>query len=147
MLVGEQFSAYHQADPLVGRCTRWLATMAGVDHATLLKATDRRNLMPGVGKSWNHPAQHARVHAYELAKVMRLESHRGVVLLGRRVQAAFADRIGWTRPDAGRDMAMGLVGSINRIPVWHCPHPSGRCRWWNDADNRARAYVILGTIF
>lgn len=48
------------------------------------------------------------------------------VLLGRRVATAFKMRASWFAP-------------ASPIGVWLMPHPSGLCRYWNDAKNEERA--------
>lgn len=71
---------------------------------------------------------------------------REVVLLGRRVAEAFRGLSPWTDRLADADYfscayptVRTTAGAWRRCVLWLAPHPSGRARWWNDRDNRARA--------
>jgi hypothetical protein len=79
---------------------------------------------------WSVP--HARTHALRL-------THRRRILLGARVAAAHGVKFRLFRVVALR------AGAVADHAVWVLvlPHPSGRCRIWNDRANikRARAAV------
>jgi hypothetical protein len=63
---------------------------------------------------------------------------RVVLLLGRAVAGAFG---------VGREPALRWTHVRPRGPALIVvPHPSGRCRWWSDAGNRAVAASILGEL-
>jgi hypothetical protein len=63
---------------------------------------------------------------------------RVVLLLGRAVAGAFG---------IGREPALHWAHVRPRGPaLLVVPHPSGRCRWWSDAGNRAVAASVLGEL-
>lgn len=92
----------------------------GLDADAYLGRFDRANLCRA---GWDEAE--ARERACELA---RSRMGRPVVLLGRKVAGAF-----------GLDLEeFGRSGRFLRLP-----HPSGRCRTWNDASNIGRAREAL----
>jgi hypothetical protein len=105
-----------------------LPAYAGVDRATFL-ACRRANVYPYPTSRWSAPEARRR------AGRLTFPEGSTVLLLGRRVAAAFGVRGGrWldTVDLPGRDVHALLV-----------PHPSGRCRVWNDPAFRARARPVL----
>ncbi len=124
-------------DPLYGKCTRWLAKMADVDHVWLLERTVRRNLHDEVVGRWSRPAARDAMDDVMQWASQRPELIESVVLLGRKVQEA------WDYED-GRLPILGYVGTTwTGHELYCCPHPSGLCRWWNAAVNRRCARVVL----
>ena len=106
----------------------------GIDARDYLRAFERVNLLQG--PRWSVP----KARAAASALVQRTDGGwsrpggRPLVLLGRRVAAAFG---------------LGDILPFTRVPIgeWTfvlLPHPSGRCRAWNDPGSfeRARALVL-----
>lgn len=109
-----------------------LARWAGyASRDRLLEVVDAANLLPA-GERWSVAV--ARERAANLAPILR---DRRVLLLGRRVAAAF----GVAPPDRS---LVGFEASVDAPLLRECqdarlaPHPSGRCRAWNDEAVRAR---------
>lgn len=130
VLVGEQpGSGPTNEGPLGGECARRLAAHLGVPTRVVL-AQHRTNLLPEPGP-WDTRA--ARVAAVELN-----DAATGLpfVLLGRRVANAFGLR------DV-RPFVWVKLGTRSYLLL---PHPSGRCRSWNDPLVRAQAQRTLGLI-
>jgi uracil-DNA glycosylase len=117
--------ANHEA--LSGASGRRLADLAGLSWAAWL-ALDRRNLLPRYYEPWD------RALAATAALEVISEHPDALLLLGRRVAAAF----GITSPPLTR-----LRDEVWGTDVLLVPHPSGRCRWWNDPDNAAAARGAL----
>lgn len=128
ILVGEQPSGSENGDgPIAGRAGRRLAGLLSVSWDSYL-SLDRRNLLRNAGR-WDPAA--ARETA---AEIDALPADVVLVLLGRKVQGAF-----------------GLAGfpqfTVARTPAgkraYLLPHPSGRCRVWNDprAAQTARRFL------
>lgn len=88
------------------------------------------NLLPPDNKPGSWDQKMARQMAAEAEAWLRGKRCpiRGVVLLGRRVGNMFM-------PGA----AFGTTGRIGDIPVLLVPHPSGRNRFWNEAENVKKA--------
>lgn len=95
-----------------------------------LRAFDRVNLCAG---RWSMPE--ARAKASEIA---RERDGRVVILLGAKVSTAFGFAydpfVRWGRGPDGAGPGVVII----------LPHPSGRCRLWNErgAIERARALVL-----
>ncbi len=117
---------------LGGRIGRRLASLMGCSVEEYERWTVRINLLPnwpgkashGNGSRW--PTKTARSHARVLVMNRWLDG-RSVILLGRRVAAAFgikSDRAWFVWEE-------GVIGL--RFAV--APHPSGASRWWNDPRN------------
>lgn len=97
----------------------------GASEEDYRRGFDRRNLLPT--RYWDRTK--ARAAAERL--LPRLEGRR-VILLGSEVRAAF------------RLPPVLLEPLIERGVTWRqLPHPSGRCRWYNDPKNRAVAGLLL----
>lgn len=94
--------------------------IAGLTASEYLVVFDRVNLCRG---EWS--AREAESKAYEIKMLWR---HTLVVLLGRKVCEAFG-------------LPYEPFRSIGRYLV--LPHPSGRCRTWNDPENIDRARRAL----
>lgn len=129
LLVGEAPGRSPTLDgPLSGRCGRRLAALAGLPYEAYLEEVERRNLLarnPGRSgpKGDAFPMREARARAWAFS---RAHVGRRVVLLGRRVAAAFG------RPNAAY-LAWALLAPFSGAMVF--PHPSGVSLWWNDAEN------------
>lgn len=99
---------------------------------------DRVNLCTG---RWSMGA--ARQAANEIALVCP----RTVVLLGRRVASAFG--MSGLRPftvvDESRTSVVVHHGFLGANRYVLLPHPSGRCRAWNDAGAARLAREVVGT--
>jgi len=142
LLVGE--SNPHSADPRhalyplpLNAAGGRLARVLGLSPREYIRAfPDRRNLLSGTAK-WSAPS--ARASADEVLRT----SKPGVVLvlLGAKVATAFGVdyRSGLFLP------RMAHVGE--RAPRRHIvrvlPHPSGRCREWNDPQTAERVRSAL----
>ena len=119
--------------PLDGPSGRRVASLLGLrDGAELRARLEVANLLRD-GEVPSAALLRARAEALPTER-------RVVVLLGRAVARAFgvgderSDLLRWThvRP---RGPAILVV-----------PHPSGRCRWWNDPQNRGAAAAVLGRL-
>lgn len=147
LLVGEAPGPQGNPDyPLEGRpagrlleCMGWTPNeLEGTEvGAKLREMFEVRNLLDRPmerregtkGTDW--PAEEAADAARALAVLVEREQQ--VVLLGKRVAAAFGlPGIGYWRP--------GRHGSV---PMTIIPHPSGIVRLWNDPVNRVRAGYVL----
>ncbi len=93
-------------------------------RADYLKEFDRTNLCSG---TWS--TTEARVRALDL-----LESGRPMVLLGAKVARAF-----------GLEFAPFSV-ACGAALMAVLPHPSGRCRVWNEPGSFARARATVATL-
>jgi hypothetical protein len=129
LLVGEGPNATGCPDQrlaLTGRVMQRLCAWSGLTTAAYLRRFERRNLFHtrAEAERWSAPA--ARGRATELAA--GLECHRELLLLGRRVAAAFGlDGHGFhTWHQVGEHQALLL------------PHPSGLNHHWNETQNRDR---------
>lgn len=141
LFVGEAISKEGQ-QPLVGKASQWLANVAEMPHEEFLVKTERANLMSKPTSRW--PASYARTAACRMFGARYTPSDfKAIVLLGRRVQAAAWPILLVQAPFT----PMGLAGYWHRTPVYFVPHPSGRCRWWNDLTNRRGAGILLRHIF
>jgi len=114
---------------LEGPSGRRLADLCGVSFDRYLELFARTNLC-------DVPGSYSREGA--LLTTRRLTDQlvgRRVVLLGSRVVAAWGMRprlFAWQKVFADGDRRRA-------IRVAHAPHPSGRSRYWNDAEAAARA--------
>lgn len=103
----------------------------GLDPEEYLRRFDRQNLF--IGRGWSTPA------ARTAAALVVASGRQRLVLLGRKVQDAF-----------GVNLAPCGVGWIGGVAYAALPHPSGRCRAWNEpgAFERARTAVtkLLGPL-
>ncbi len=97
-----------------------LRKILGMSDREYLRAFDRANLCTG---RWSAEAARAE------AERIRQEDRPAVVLLGRKVAAAFgyADHVPFSR--------------IGRFVL--LPHPSGRCHAWNDPSSPGRARELI----
>lgn len=107
-----------------------LARILGMQKTEYLRTFDRVNLCP---RFWS--AREARERALWIAN----EPRSVIVLLGSQVTRAFGEKyvpFTTSRRDEGRTTRVIL------------PHPSGRCRLWDEPDaiGRARAAVRLAGI-
>lgn len=100
----------------------------GVSAAAYRHLVDRQNLVRG--KKWS--AASAKRNAREINVV-----DRTVVVLGRAVAKAMG------LPDK---MAPLTSVTIGRTTYWYFPHPSGRCRWYNDEGNYSATIQLLREI-
>ncbi len=106
----------------------------GISQEDWLAITDRRNLC--LGKEWCR--EEARISAHAMVPEL---SSRTTVLLGGEVASCFP--------------SCGLIGHWakgygtpprNPRPWVTIPHPSGMCRWYNEAANRAAVEILLGDL-
>jgi uracil DNA glycosylase superfamily protein len=157
LLIGEApgKSGRPMAPALEGRAGRRLARLMGVSEEIYLRITDRVNLLPrwtGARDDTPWPAAQARRAAVRMIRSQLLDQRAGVVLLGRRVAAAFGVEpdLPWAtpafvRPALDRDLRacqdLGLLTSwiVALERAYVMPHPSGASRWWNSRRNRQYA--------
>lgn len=128
-----------------GRTRQRLAKLLGVWHDTLHVV----NLLPPDRKSGTWDARKAEKYARALRDVLTVGTAPNVhqralavtppariVLLGRRVgQAVWPNSRVWLRP--------GTAAYYGGVPTLYLPHPSERCRTWNDpakAEDMQRAF-------
>lgn len=98
-----------------------LCKILGMTPEEYEETFDRVNLCYG---EWS--SRSARIMADMLTKMTR---YPYMILLGRKVAVAFKDG---ERPLFGT----GWIKDIPKIRLYLIlPHPSGRCRVWNDANN------------
>ena len=111
------------------RLWRMLNARTGASEVEYLEAFDRMNLVSGA--KWSQEA--ANVVASVLVEGLR---GRVVLLLGVAVRRAFAVPPLLVHPQE-------LYGVTWR----QLPHPSGRCRWYNDPENRKVAEVLMQDLY
>lgn len=103
-----------------------LPEYAGITAERFLRHP-RQNLLPRGG--WSRPAARAS------AALLLAEDHDVFVLCGRRVADAFAVPGGW--------LSLVPIPAAPDRRALLIPHPSGRCRVWNDEGFRRRARAVL----
>lgn len=134
LIVGEAPSSRGNGVVLGELVGRRLAEAGGISLDDYLERTDRVNLFQRPLARWDRVG--ARFHA----SLVAIDRTRRVILLGRRVAAAFSlahlDVLRWYGPATTRLAARSLA---------IVPHPSGRNRWWNDPANRIQAERFLRT--
>ncbi len=115
------------------RLCRLFEEATGASRHDYLRAFDRTNLLPSVyAARWDSAA------ARDAAVLLRLGiGGRTVVLLGDAVRRAF-------RVPRGE---AGVAQTIDAATVYCLPHPSGRCLWYNDSENRTRAGELLWRLY
>lgn len=142
LMIGEApSSSGDPSKPLTGRPMRRMLETAGIPCPSETNAVRlfalrvyaatfaRVNLVREYpGRLW--PRERARAQAEVISRRMR--HGRRLLLLGRKVAAAFDHEAAWFE---WRDGACVM------------PHPSGRNRWWNDLGNRAAARRFLAGLF
>lgn len=139
LLVGEDFGRspveYHtDAAALTGASGRHLARLVGYQgpNEMLLYMLDfERTNVVVAPEEWRDRALVAR----RVAEVSRRMTGRRTILLGSRVAAAFDAE---SLPLLEWVPLVDDPGHVARVP-----HPSGRSRWWNDADNTEAARRFL----
>lgn len=134
LLVGEDNP--HHSDP---RLALWprpsqyaggrLCRILGMDERRYLRAFDRVNLCDG---AWD--AAEARANAERL-----LGLGKPLVLLGSKVCRAFGATFTPETLFTVRELAPGVNAAV-------LPHPSGRCRAWNDAGSYQRARDAVASL-
>jgi hypothetical protein len=114
----------------------WKMLPEGTTRRQYLDAFDRANLLHARG--WD--ARAARAAARLLMPSL---AGRFVVVLGTEVRAALG--LPLAEPlSICRTVGMGIMGAIEYDLEWLAfPHPSGRNRWFNQAENRAAAVRVL----
>lgn len=123
LVVGEQPNRADEQNPLGGRAGRFLADLGRLSEQSWL-TLDRRNLIEEWTERWD------RARARATAERFLAENPARLLLCGRRVATAF-DLADWPLCSTGPHPAGPRVLLL--------PHPSGRNRWWNEPENRARA--------
>jgi hypothetical protein len=119
-----------------------LQELMGLSRGEYLKAFDFVNVLR------HFPGKHKRDDKFPMplaraaADAMRpLLAGRRVILIGRNVASAFGlDEVDW---HAWYEVKVRRRCLVSKTP-WTAsmavaPHPSGRSRWYNEADNRAQA--------
>lgn len=107
-----------------GRLCQMLRDCTGVSKAEYIQGFERINLVIG---DWD--ARDARAAAEEF---VRTHQGRRVVILGSSVRIAFRLPPVLVEPVVSRGVVFRQL-----------PHPSGRCRWYNDPKHRALAGMVL----
>lgn len=111
---------------------------SGIDAATYIGRIARRNLFD-ILKTWSAPE--ARRRSFEVwwwINQTQRSNVRRIVLLGNRVAEAFGVEDMW-RASVWR-LHRGHARSIDLVAI---PHPSGKCRIYNDIIVRRRAGAIV----
>jgi len=108
-----------------------LREILGLTDKEYLRAFDRRNLLVGAG--WSAPR--ARSAADLILLNLTFQPRPALILLGRKVSAAFGFR------DARLPGEAPPAGPLPRVVL--LPHPSGRCRAWNDPLVRRRSADLV----
>jgi hypothetical protein len=139
LLVGEanpyspnpRLALYPYPPHSAGACLRRLL---GMTHHEYMAAFDRVNLFTHPPAKWS--ALSAREAALE---VQRKRDNEVVILLGRRVAKAFDfDLEWWSHQEFGR------ARDGKSVTLVLAPHPSGRCREWNNPRSCVRLRKIVG---
>ncbi len=119
-------------EPITSAGGRMCRLVCGL-HPRTYRALDRVNLCTG---KWSAPASRSRAASLRVTYVGRV-----LVLLGRKVQAAF----GTPDTDPYTILPWGGAGPIpgdgTRLVI--LPHPSGLCREWNVPGALLRARGVL----
>lgn len=114
--------------PFSGRSGRRLASLLGEHPWPLSVLLDVVNLVDRWPGS-DSPAAYPRAEARAAARaILAVTPHDRLVLCGRLVAEAF---------DVRADLL--TVVRLGSRAALVFPHPSGRSRWWNDADRTERA--------
>ena len=147
LLVGEDNP--HSVDPEMalhptfrGGAGSRLASILGMTGEVFVTTFDRENLCDG---PWESVRAKTRAEAiFFRCAVM----NRPMILLGSRVSRAFGIQF---KPFNLFTMTLnvclddGLVESL-RVRGVVLPHPSGRCRVWNDRENKKRAAEVTAAL-
>lgn len=134
VLVGEMPSP-DSTEPLLGRCGRRIAGLMGVSFEAYAasRAIVRVNLNEKSRLSRVVEHDEAVRVAQTLIAVWRrtrpFDGHARLVLLGRTVESYFVPPTPWFH---------ARVGAFVDICTITSPHPSGRCRAWNDPKTLSR---------
>lgn len=124
----------HALYPYPPGCSGWrlwklLESRTGATHEDYLRAFDRVNLVPL--REWDEEVARRRAPG-----MLREMEGREVVVLGTRVRAALGVPPLLVHP---QDHAGATYRQL--------PHPSGRCLWYNDPENRRIAAVLLEELY
>lgn len=109
------------------RLWRMLHEVSGASRSDYCEGFDRRNLLRG--RLWDRPL--ARTAARRFSST--LSQGTIVVVLGQEVARALG--LNWRLMEPQR----GAGGCVYRV----IPHPSGRCRWYNEPENRLVVGLML----
>lgn len=138
-LVGE--ANPHSADPRLalyvkprGAAGSRLAAILGLAPAAYLRLFSRRNLY---AQAWD--LAEARIAAARFAEELAAAG-APAVLLGGKVARAFGVE---ASPFARFEMELPTSRALRGVLL---PHPSGRCRVWNDPASAARARVAVSSV-
>lgn len=143
-----------RAHHCTGAFARALCGMSGVSLGDYLRAFHRHNVFPRPVKKWNARRAEENMAVFLQSAVCHAIRQRATrvsfVLAGTKVQdAAYS----WIRPRWGGPVDPPGVAETYELPnlvlraeVIRIPHPSGRCRLYNDPAVRARVGGIIGGI-
>lgn len=141
LLVGEVDP--HSSDPRMalhvepaGAAGSRLARILGLSPQQYLDAFDRANLCGG---GWDGRVARAAADAVFAERAGRTS----VVLLGARVCRAFGVAF---EPFTAFEMTRVLGGRTLTLRGCVLPHPSGRCRVWNDPASAVRAVAAVAAV-
>jgi hypothetical protein len=141
LLVGESYDG--ECLGLGTSSGRRLCSIMGLDAEEYLERFIRRNLCPF---EWSPNAAQSTARNIIVNAMFGVGSSR-IVMLGRRVADAFRD--GFTSlgaVDVPRfELLCGyrFVRSDDEVTMVVLPHPSGRCRVWNEKKSIRRARRLL----
>lgn len=111
-----------------------------LDAAAYLGKFIRKNLYTHL-EPWSIPT--AREKAAEIVSLFQSWRVLRVVLLGKRVGEAFGLRLWETGSTTAMDFGVGAPPRSFGVAVTCIPHPSGRCREYNDEDAIRRTKATL----
>jgi hypothetical protein len=112
--------------PLSGPCGERLATICGLSVAEWREKFDMANLL----EPWDAVTSTVLWQRGEEFRISGILDNRKVIILGRIVAQAL-----------GLPARADLLIPYGNFYV--CPHPSGRCRWWNSPRNVEDAKVFF----
>ena len=132
----------HALYPWPKNCTGWRVWRMlcdGLDRevprSSYLEAFERVNVLPG--REWSQ--REGRYQAGVLARRLVAED-RTFVVFGAQCRAG-VDLL------AGVEALRWQEGALRPWRATWAPHPSGRCRWYNEAGNRDRVCALLAELF
>lgn len=123
-----------------GKFMRKLCSVAGISHSTYLRSFNRWNLYGEPEKKSHSPEEDKAAALSVLSLISSSGVRHSILACGSRVASAMAKVA--LRDDK---VTMPVLSAVSgpRVLLIHIPHPSGRCRLWNDDKISARVRAIL----